>query len=64
MGPLREAGGREGGRKRKKMRKKRKRRGKSRWKTIYSVIIDHFGTKIFHLWSDKYLSVINIDFQF
>ena len=52
MGPLREAGGREGGRKRKKMRKKRKRRRKRRRKTIYSVIIDHFGTKIFHLWSD------------
>ena len=52
MGPLREAGGREGGRKRKKMRKKRKRRRKRKKNTTYSVIIDHFGTKIFHLWSD------------
>ena len=62
MVPLREAGGRGGGRKRKKMRKKRKR--KRMKKTIYSVIIDHIGAKIFYLWSDKLLSVINIDFQF
>ena len=61
MGPLREAGGREGGRKRKKMRKKRKKKRKK--KTTFSYY-RHFGTKIFHLWSDKYLSVINIDFQF
>ena len=49
-------GGSEGGRMRKKRKKKKR-------KTTYLVIIDQFGTKIFHLWSDTYLSVINIDFQ-
>ena len=47
--------GSEGGRMRKKRKKKKR-------KTSYLVIIDQFGTKIFHLWSDIYSSVININF--